>query len=245
MTVLVAVHQPNFFPWLGYFDKIARSDIFVFLDHVAPPLGGSSRINRVEILINGKKAWLTVPIRRGREARHSIAAMPLGVDASWRAKLERTIAQNYARAPYAESVMPVIRVLLALPAPSLGHYNEQVIRALCERLALTKSKLVSSSTLGIGALGGTDLLIAIVKACGGSAYLSGDGADGYQEAASYAAERLGLVFQEYRHPFYPQGGDDFVGGLSIIDALMHCGFEGTAGLIRTTAGRRAAAPPNG
>ncbi|MBM3509216.1 MAG: WbqC family protein [Alphaproteobacteria bacterium] len=240
MTV-VAIHQPNFFPWLGYFDKIARSDVFVFLDHVAPPLGGSSRINRVEILINGKKAWLTVPIPRGREARQSIAALPLGVDTTWRAKIERTIAQTYARAPYAASVMPIVRDLLALPAPSLGYYNEQVIRSLCERLALTKAELVSSSALGIGALNATDLLIAIVKACGGGTYLSGDGADGYQDVASYAAQRIGLVFQEYRQPSYPRGGDDFVAGLSIIDALMHCGFEGTAGLIRAAAARRAGA----
>jgi hypothetical protein len=65
---LVTIHQPNFFPWLGYFDKIRQSDIFIFLDAVDYPRAGSggmgSGVNRVRVAIQGEARWVTCPLRR-------------------------------------------------------------------------------------------------------------------------------------------------------------------------------------
>ena len=63
--ILVAIHQPNFFPWLGYFDKIRRADFFILLDDVQyPKTGAGSWSNRVKVMINGEGRWLTAPVDR-------------------------------------------------------------------------------------------------------------------------------------------------------------------------------------
>jgi len=73
---VVAIHQPNFLPWLGYFDKLARADTFVLLDSVQFPKRNGTWMNRVKLLVGGEPGWITVPIVR---AYHG-----LGGASSWR-----------------------------------------------------------------------------------------------------------------------------------------------------------------
>ena len=75
MNRVVAIHQPNFFPWLGYFDKIARSDVFIFLDDVQFPKTGGVWSNRVKILIGGEARWSTAPIDRSFTGTRKICEM--------------------------------------------------------------------------------------------------------------------------------------------------------------------------
>ena len=231
MTV-VAIHQPNFFPWLGFFDKYAKADIFVALDHVAPARGGASRTNRVEILVNQKKSWITAPIVRGCDARRCLNETPFAGEPRWRLKLNRTVRQSYARAPHADEIIPFLDDLFHLPSTTLGEFNTEVVHALVERLNLNPAKMVRSSELDSD-LHATDLLVELVQRSGGDTYLSGDGAEDYQRLDAFAQAGIAISFQDYRHPIYKQaGGSSFVPGLSIIDALMNCGFAGTADLVR-------------
>ena len=78
----------------------------------------------------------------------------------------------------------------------------------------------------------TELLIALIRAVDGTAYLCGGGPGGYQDDASFADNGLGLVYQSFTHPVYQQfNTDSFVPGLSVVDALMSCGFPGTRELL--------------
>ena len=87
--MLVAIHQPNFLPWLGYFDKIARADRFVILDSVPLQLTGGNYTNRVKMIVSGKPAWITMPLRRGHEARNRIDQAEYVGDAGTRRKIVR------------------------------------------------------------------------------------------------------------------------------------------------------------
>lgn len=230
VTRQVAIHQPNFLPWLGYFDKIARSDTFVLLDDVQFSKTGGNWCNHVRLRVSCEPAWITIPVVRSYHGVRSIGEMRINESTPWRAKLLRTLEMNYRRAAHFEATLPLVERLIGYETDSLADYNLHAIRALCEALGLGTNRLVLQSTLAVDGAS-TDLLIALVRAVGGETYLCGMGSDGYLEEHRFSEAGIGLTFQEFRHPRYPQGKAEFVPGLSILDALLHCGVEGTKELL--------------
>ncbi len=229
--MIVAIHQPNFFPWLGYFDKIARADVFILMDNVQFPKTGGTWLNRVQVLVQGQPAWVTMPIVRAYHGVRCVCEMRINNAFAWREKLLRTLSVNYGRAPFFEDVYPFLEKLINYSTDSLVAYNLNAIQALSREFGLGASKFLLGSSLFVNGQA-TDLLIAMVKAVGGSAYLAGGGAGGYQEDEKFALAGLELMYQKFDHPTYPQfRSEKFVAGLSIIDVLMNCGFDQTRTLI--------------
>jgi hypothetical protein len=226
---IIAIHQPNFFPWLGYFDKIARSDVFVILDNTQYSRG--TWTNRVMLSVAGKPAWMTVPVDRQFEGTRLIKDIKIRNDERWREKTIKTIQMNYARAQYFVDVFPFVSSIITQQTDNLAAFNTQTILQIMQKLELPTDKVVMASTLStIGTA--TDLLVSIVQSLNGTGYLCGGGASGYQEDEKFAAAGVALIYQEFTHPIYSQGkSGEFVPGLSIIDALMHCGFSSTRELL--------------
>lgn len=226
---LVAIHQPNFFPWLGYFDKIARADVFVVLDHVQfPKTRDGNWTNRVKMDVYGTAAWVTVPLVRGYQGFRRIDEMQIDNRPPWRRKLLRSLQDTYGRAARFRDVFPAVSDLVNHQADLVADYNMNAVTAICAGLGLPATHLVRSSTLGVEG-GKTDLLVNVVHRVGGSAYLAGGGASGYQDDAQLAAAGIEVEYQRFVHPVYPQRADaPFVPGLSILDALFHTGFDGAA-----------------
>jgi hypothetical protein len=230
---VVAIHQPNFLPWLGYFDKLVRADVFVLLDSVQFPRSGHGEwMNRVRLLLHGRPAWATAPIRRARKAR--IADVELDDDQPWRAKLLRTIELSYSRAPHFEETFALVEEILAHEERNLAAFNEHGVRRLGEALGID-TELARSSDLDAQGTG-SDLLAELTVAVGGDVYLSGGGADAYQREESYEERGVTLRYQEFRHPTYPQATPEFVPGLSVVDALMSVGAAGVRQLQLQAAG---------
>jgi hypothetical protein len=231
---LVAIHQPNFLPWLGYFDKIRRSDVFLVMDNTQFSKTGGTWTNRVRMIVNGEPAWITVPIARAYHGVRSIGEMRINDHLPWRYKVLRTIEDNYRRAPHFDEVYPVVSELVEQPTTELATYNLSAIQTLCRALQLTAPTVVGS-TLNVEGRS-TDLLIAMVRAAGGNAYLAGGGASGYQDDSMFQGAGIQVIYQDYQHPTYPQCNTvEFKPGLSIVDALMNCGFEGVRRLLGTEA----------
>jgi WbqC-like protein family len=226
---LVAIHQPNFFPWLGYFDKLARADVFILLDDVQFPKKGGTWVNRVRLLVNGKPSWVTVPVDRSYHGVREIREMRIDEQRPWRRKLLATLQASYGAAPHYETVSPLLSELIGNPTDALAQYNHASITALAQAIGLT-TELVLSSSLGVAGQA-TERLIELVEAVGGSRYLSGGGAAGYQEDELFAEAGVELVEQGFEPPIYPQLADAPVSGLSVIDALLNCGFQGTRRLL--------------
>jgi hypothetical protein len=226
---VVAIHQPNFLPWLGYFNKIAHADVFVVLDNVQLTKTGGSWVNRVRLVAGGRVVWATAPVERSYHGVRAIREIRLATG-PWRRKLVETVRAGYARAPYFDAVFPWLRELLTNPEDRLADYNLHAIHSLRAVLRLDAGMLVRASSLSVEGRG-TALLVALVQAVGGEAYLCGGGAAGYQDSAAFAAVGLEVVEQAFRHPVYPQTAPEFVAGLSVVDALMRCGVEGTRELI--------------
>ena len=221
--MLVAIHQPNFFPWLGYFDKIRRADAFVFLDAVAYPRKGSggmgSWVNRVQLSVQGEAKWVTAPVK-SITLGTPIKDVVTDSNQHWRSKLQKTLHSNYGRAPRFAEAMALLVPLIDAPETNLAAFNMAAIRAISSHLGLPGRFLLQSQLPHQGAA--TNLLISLVKAAGGEAYLAGGGASGYQEDKLFAEQGIRLVYQGFKPQPY---GDParFLPGLSIIDYLMHDG----------------------
>lgn len=229
---LVAIHQPNFLPWLGYFDKIRRADKFIALDCVQFSTGAaSSWTNRVKLLVAGAPRWVTVPIDHAYHGTRTISETNIDNHLEWRPKLLKTIELNYGRAPYFDAVFPWLADLISTSAVKIAEYNMQAIRAITTALHLDPTKLVMGSSLVVDGRA-TSMLISMVRAVDGDAYLAGGGAGDYQEDALFSGAGVELRYQNFHHPVYRQfNSAEFVPGLSVVDALMNCGFDGTADLL--------------
>ena len=228
---IVAIHQPNFFPWLGYFNKIARSDLFIVLDNVQFPKTGGTWMNRVRLLVDGKPKWVTMPLCRTYQGVRIIRDVEIDNQLPWRARLLNTLRQYYSRAPYYQTVFSFLETVINNATERLTDFNLKALRALSRPLGMDPGKWILGTSLSVEG-SATELLITMVKAVGGNAYLCGGGADGYQEDRKFSSSGIGLVYQGFEHPVYSQQGKrDFVPGLSIIDALMHCGFEQTRDFV--------------
>jgi hypothetical protein len=224
------MHQPTFLPWLGWWDKFVRADVFVLLDEVQFPKKGGTWINRVRVLAGDAPIWLTVPVDRSYHGFRTVRATLTDESKPWREKTLATIGTSYARAKHFDDVYPVIEEIIGLPTNRIAALDEAGIRRIASELGIDAGKIVLQSEAPASGHG-TDLLVALCKAVGGTTYLTGDGAGGYIEPERFAAAGLDFAEQRFTPPSYPQQSTSPVPGLSIIDALMNCGWEDTAILI--------------
>lgn len=231
MTV-VAAHQPTFLPWLGWWDKLARADVLVLLDDVQYPKTGSGTwINRVKMVVGGEPRWVTAPVDRSFHGTRLVREMLIDDSKPWRENGVATIRGSYARAPFADEVLPAVEDALGFVTDRIAELNERAVRRFAESLGLDTSKLVRQSELGISGAS-NELLVELCRAVDGDTYLSGDGAGGYLSEQVFADAGLELRYQEFSPPVYPQQLPEHVAGLSVVDALMNCGWQATAELVR-------------
>lgn len=187
----VAIMQPYFLPYAGYFRLFAAADLFVVYDCVQFPRRGWVHRNRLPDA-HGRLAWLTLPLAKApREAR--IADMRLAPDASTR------LDEQLPRFPSLRSpgTQPAARALIQALAPresALCDYLERVLRACCDALGLP-FRVLRSSSLGIDpALRGADRIVAIARALGARRYVNAPGGRALYDAGHFAANGLELRF---------------------------------------------------
>lgn len=232
MSKVVAIHQPNFFPWLGFFDKIHRADVFILFDDVQFPKTGGVWSNRAMFLVSGEARWITATIDRNYHGTKNINEMNFHATDSWRNKMFKSLENNYNKHPYYDEVITEIFPLLNNKENNIALYNVHAILRIAKIIEIDLNNIKLSSKLEKSGKS-NELLINLTKSVNGDTYMCGGGADGYQEAEVFKSNDVKLEFQNFQHPTYPQfKRSSFTAGLSIIDALMNIGFSGTAELIR-------------
>lgn len=213
----VAIHQPNYLPWAGYFYKMLACDDFVFLDDVVLATRSFSNRNRVKTK-DGTK-WLTVPCTHtwGETLIKDVSI----ADQKWQKKHLRTLEESYRRAPYLDDYMPSLTEIILTNNTGLCDLNVRLIKQIAEWLNVSCS-FHKSSEFGVSR-SAEDRIIALVKRLGGTTYLSGYGGANYQTEEKFIEENLDLVYYAFKPPTYPQLWGDFEAGLSIVDLLFNCG----------------------
>jgi hypothetical protein len=230
-NITVAIHQPNFLPWLGYFDKIVNSDVFVFLDDAQIPKKGASWSNRVRVLIGGRPQWISVPISRvdGYQLLKDVTFN----NSNWKKTVENTILMAYSRSSHFDETLPLLKDIFMFETSRLCEWNINSVTKILQHLQVPLPDICISSDLEVKS-SSTERLCDLIKVLQGTEYLCGGGSAGYLDPNVFAAANIELRFQNFEETEYPQlNTPDFHHGLSIIDSLMMLGSKGTRALIET------------
>lgn len=222
MTV-VAIHQPQYLPWLPYFAKACQADIFVYLDNVAFQKNGVQ--NRNQIKSAGGPIWLTVPVHAnlGTEIRDIRIASD-----EWRRKHIQSVVQNYARAAHIDDFHSGAKPILEQRWEYLVDLSIAVTEWMHHKLGVNCRRIRASELKAAGE--GENLVLNICRELGATEYLSGKGAAAYQDPAHFEKSGIGLRYQTYRPVEYPQCHSTlgFVPDLSALDLILNCGSDSAA-----------------
>ena len=220
--LILASHQPDFFPWMGYFYKIFQSDVFVFSDNVQ--YSKSGRHNYNQILTGNGPMKFTLPIHYHPV---NLNELQIAADEYVVEKMLKTIRQEYCKAAHYEEAYPVIEKLirLATVCDSLAEFNMQTIWTLCHKFGLNKGRLFYiSSNLELHNRRDARI-IEMCEYLGASAYYSGVAAKDYHIEEDYRAHGIDLIYSDYEPVVYPQVGKRSAINMCVIDYVMNCGFE--------------------
>jgi WbqC-like protein family len=218
----LCVLQPGYLPWLGFFDQMARCDVFVFYDDVQFDKNGWRNRNRVKSPQGPH--WLTVPVRGG--LGQTIIDVTIDDGQPWARKQLATIRHFYGRGRHLQDYLPELEELLLRPWSRLVDLDLAATALLCRWLGLER-ETHRSSHLGIGGTR-SDRLLALCKHFGCDRYLSGDAARDYLDVAQFAEAGVQVEWQNYSHPTYTQLHGPFVPFLSVLDLLLNEGDRSLA-----------------
>lgn len=226
----LAVMQPYFFPYLGYFQLIATSDVFVLHDDVQYVKGGW--VNRNRILLNGTSRMITFPVQK--DSHHlPINARNYVDNRQARKDILNLVKQAYAKAPRYRQVFPLLEELMRFETANVARFNENLIRRIADYIGLSREIITSSSIEKDDSLAGEPRVLDICKRLGATAYINPIGGTGLYHQASFQECGITLRFLEAQDERYDQYGDKWVPFLSIIDALMFNPVEQIHDLLGT------------
>ena len=209
----VAIHQPNYLPWMGYIEKIANSDIFVFFDDVQYSNQGGHNRNLIKTT-NGK-LFLTVPVEQhfGDKINEVRTKDELG----WKTKHLNTITSYYKKAPYYHVVYPMMEELLGESYQNIAQMNEAILVSWSRAFGFKTEFAIMGHR--------ESKVIDICCLLGADCYLSGHGARSYQVEEHFTKRGIQLQYQSYETLVYPQLWGEFIPNLSALDYIMNCGFD--------------------
>lgn len=228
--MLVAIHQPNFMPWLGYFDRMIQADLFVLLDHVQ--FERRNYQNRCMIRLEDDTKWLTVPVVQLSQKETIIDKRvdnPADLSGSrwWGPNHFQTLRYAYRKSPYFALYAPKLQEILTARWDKLVDLNIATLEFAREALGIA-TPMKRSSTLACEGQKSA-LLLDVCQRTGASAFLGGmGGSREYLDKSAFAEAGMGVVWQEFVHPAYAQPGvAPFMKGLSVLDLLFNCGPAST------------------
>jgi hypothetical protein len=218
--MIVSVHQPQYLPWLGYFDKIDKADLFVLLDNVQFKKNEWQNRNKIKTSAGGQ--WLTVPVMY--RFPQLINEVEINNKERWQHKQQQAVISNYKKAPSWDSLEPFFTDLFQSQWQTISQLNIHVVKTLVKILGI-ETPLHIASEMGDFPEDPDERLIAITKHFGADTYLAGSGGHDYMDMDKYDRNSIKVLFQDYKHPVYDQLFGDFLPFMSVIDLIFNHGDE--------------------
>ncbi len=212
----IAIMQPYFLPYIGYFQLVGSVDLFIVYDNIKYTKKGW--INRNRFLRDGTDCIFTVPLRKDSDLLDvRDRAVAPGFD---RDKLVNQLREAYRRAPNYGHAFPSIERWIRSPRENLFEYIRDSIDGVCKYIGIG-TRIVPSSSFSIDpSLKAEDRVLALCSAAGASVYVNAIGGQSLYSRESFGGHGIQLQFLKTNTIEYPQFGNPFVPSLSIIDVMM-------------------------
>jgi hypothetical protein len=221
--MIVAIHQPQYMAWSGYFHKIAVADLFVILDDVQFKKNEWQHRNRIRTAQGWQ--WLSVPNRY--RFPQKINEVAVNNETDWRTKHWHSLEAAYGRAPFFGEYRRDFESFYAEAWNDLAALNIASVKLLCRLLGISTT-IETSSSYGFDGFS-TIRLVNICRHFKADMYLSGSGGKEYLDETQFRDAGIRVGYQDFVPPRYPQhwarSDEEFVPGLSVIDLLFNCGTK--------------------
>ena len=224
--MIVSIHQPNYLPWIGYFNKISRSDIFVIFDDVQFPIGKRGFFgNRNKIKTNNGELWLTVPVL-DRSQRKNFNEIKINYN-GWNYKHILNIENFYKKTPFFDGYYDDLKNIILKEHNTFSDLSTSLIKCFLKKLNIDTEIALSSDICKNSNLHGIDKIFYILECLKANKYLSSDGPGSlrYINEQDFKQKNIELIWQKFNHPIYTQMFGEFKSHLSIIDLLFNYGDE--------------------
>ena len=214
----IAVHQPQFMPWLGYFDKMDKVDVFVLLDNVQ--FKKNEFQNRNKIKTSNNCIWLTVPVNFS--FGDNISDVRIDNKHDWQKKHMHALQTNYGKAMFFKDYQPALEELYKRQYAFLSLLNIDTINLIKEMFSI-KTEVVTASSIQDLSEEPTERLLDICRHFNADTYQAGSGGKTYMECERFKDAGIKLLFQHFVHPEYKQLYDTFEPLMSAIDFIFNAG----------------------
>ncbi|MEL1247934.1 WbqC family protein [Flavobacterium helocola] len=224
----VSIMQPYFFPYIGYFQLIANSDVFVIYDDVNFIKKGW--INRNSILVNNTSYLFSMPLQNVSQNKLINEIFISDLD-KWKMDLLKTISSSYKKAPFYQDVYPLIEKIISFDELNLAIYIQNSIQNLCAYLNINTKLIMSSEIVKNNGLKGENKIIDICLQLGANQYVNAIGGFELYTKENFRVKNIDLKFIKSEDIVYQQFKNEFKPWLSIIDVIMFNSVEDTRMLL--------------
>jgi hypothetical protein len=228
----VAMMQPAFLPWQGFFELIYKSDRFIFLDDYQFSVQSYHQRNRLFVNM-GQVDWYSVPVRKTHSFKIPLNQTKINENIPWRKKMLKRIQQNYSKAPHYSKVFPYVEKWMETRLGSLAEQNMAFIKIVCELLGFQRELCLSSQF--ITESGSSERVLELLHWCEADHYYCARGSFDYMKVEGiFPVNGIEVHFQDFKTAKYGQIGErnSFIPSLSILDAMMNVGPGATAELVK-------------
>jgi len=217
--MIVSIHQPAYIPWLGYFDKISKSDIHIFFDNAQ--YSKNNLFNRNKIKTPQGDVWLTIPVKYKKGK--SINEIEIDNSTNWREKHWKTITCNYSKSLFFDKYIGIFEYFYLNDWRYLSDFTIAMNKKICQMMGI-QTKFVISSEIQTDGIS-NEKLINLCKKVDADVYLSGQGAKVYMNEKLFNESKIKVEYQNFSYPTYKQLWGDFIPNLSVIDYIFNCGLK--------------------
>jgi len=227
--MIVSIHQPNYLPYLGFFDKMVKSDIMILYDDAE--FVREMFYNRNKIKTSNGTLWMTVPVKYKMHEHPKINEILIDNHQRWQYKQWMSIHQFYHKAPYFNEVYKLIQDIFLdnNKFNILSDVSILLIARIVDILGI-KTKLYRSSTIPIAG-DRSEKLLKICLAYNADTYLSGATGNKYLDESMFNKCNIKVEYQHYIHPVYNQLYGDFIPNMCILDLLFNHGIKESLSIL--------------